>query len=452
MRYSPSRDPIPALQYSQELHPGTFAIPKRGCLILEADVGSRSSNGEEETKVSAPYGKLHGTPITPLKVRKKVTFQRVEIRQYERQPGDNPSVSRGVPIGLGWKVVKTESYRFDEFEGQIGVTRERRQKKQLLLSEEDRERLLHEEWGYSFKQLFEARVSSSDAKKRRIQTLTRSTNTRLAKFDESLSLASALIIDGLLRPSKQEVKKLWTETEARNILLEKMDPKRYGGRRKSDPNISSWNLTHSDKAMQQNFVDDQSGKEEISSSTTENSTTLRRNSSVPFFFHSSFRKHTEMDGKYNGSVVPNTVAGSPGPISNCSAEANDKTVQHGRQIRSKISRTVSSPSFTNFFKLKRVEAKTKGNEGPESSNRTPRRVEAKIKDSEVPESTNRISRSISSPSLMNFSKHKPKQPGCQDSLSSTQYGPTSTRKSMNANRSVGLVAIIEEEYPQSLTF
>jgi hypothetical protein len=367
-----------------------------------------------------------------LKFRKKVTFQRVEIRQYERQPGDNPSVSRGVPIGLGWKVVKTESYRFDEFEGQIGVTRERRQKKQLLLSEEARERLLHEEWGYSFKQLFEATVSSSDAKKRRIQTLTRSTNTRLAKFDESISLASALIIDKLIRPSKQEFKKLWTETEARNILLEKMDPMRYGGRRNSDPNISSWNLTHSDKARQQNVVDDQSKKEEISSSTTKNSTPMRRNSSVPFFFNSSFTRHSEMDEQYNGSVAPNTVAGSPEPNSNSSFKANDKTVEHGRQMRSKISRTVSSPSFTNFFKLKRVEAKIKGNE--------------------VPESSNRISRSTSSPSLMNFSKHKPKQLGCQDSLSSTQYGPTSTRKNMNATRSVGLVAIIEEEYPQSLTF
>lgn len=440
MRYSPSRDTIPVLQYSQELHPGTFAIPKRGCLILDADAGSRSNHGEEETKLSALDRKQHGTHITPLKVRKKVTFQRVEIRQYERQPGDNPSVSRGVPISLGWKVVKTESYRVDEFEGQIGITRERREKQQLLLSEEVRERLLHDEWGYSFKQLFEARVSSSDAKKRRIQTLTRNTNPRLVKFDERISLASNLIIDRLLRPSKQEFKKLWTETEARNILLEKKDPKRYGRRRKSDPDISSWNSKHLDKSIQQTVDDDQSNKEGISSTTTKNSTPLRRNSSVPFFFHSSFSRSTEIEVNPEVLVVPDTSVGSPKPPSNGLVKDNTETVENVSQMKSNkadvatqaMSRTTSSPSFTNFFKMKRADAKIEGHE--------------------VPASSNRISRSISTPSLSNFSKYKLKQPECQDFLSSSQYGLSSTRKNINASRSVVLLAIKEEEYPQSLTF
>lgn len=51
---------------------------------------------------------------------KSVRFGSCQIRSYNQVLGDNPSVSAGCPIQLGWKVVSTKSVPVDEFEALKG--------------------------------------------------------------------------------------------------------------------------------------------------------------------------------------------------------------------------------------------------------------------------------------------------------------------------------------------
>lgn len=47
---------------------------------------------------------------------KSVTFSKVAIRDYSICPGDNPSVSRGVPLSLDWGYDQAKSHDINDFE------------------------------------------------------------------------------------------------------------------------------------------------------------------------------------------------------------------------------------------------------------------------------------------------------------------------------------------------
>jgi len=47
---------------------------------------------------------------------RKITFDKVEVRNYSRDIGDNPSVSIGVPVTLDWGYDQEESIRLTEYE------------------------------------------------------------------------------------------------------------------------------------------------------------------------------------------------------------------------------------------------------------------------------------------------------------------------------------------------
>lgn len=53
---------------------------------------------------------------TEPSVKKSISFSTVEIREYNIVIGDNPSVSRGAPVGLGWKYVSSSPINVDEYE------------------------------------------------------------------------------------------------------------------------------------------------------------------------------------------------------------------------------------------------------------------------------------------------------------------------------------------------
>merc|ERR1712157_296310 len=72
-----------------------------------------------------------------------VSFQSVEIREYEVTIGDNPSCRKGVPIGLSWNYNPLDSIDIAEYETRKGGRR-RRSKKRLIVDEKKREIMLNE--------------------------------------------------------------------------------------------------------------------------------------------------------------------------------------------------------------------------------------------------------------------------------------------------------------------
>jgi hypothetical protein len=66
----------------------------------------------------------HANPESPLssttscQVVKKVTFSTLAIREYGIIPGDNPGVSCGCPLSIGWEYDDEFSFAIDEYEEQ----------------------------------------------------------------------------------------------------------------------------------------------------------------------------------------------------------------------------------------------------------------------------------------------------------------------------------------------
>mmetsp|Transcript_38959 Transcript_38959/g.71976 ORF Transcript_38959/g.71976 Transcript_38959/m.71976 type:complete len:252 (-) Transcript_38959:96-851(-) len=89
---------------------------------------------------------------TNEKTLQKITFSTVEIRGYKTILGDNPSVSSGPPLSIGWDVVSTVKVHVDVYET---CRPNRRQETLLAVSTMEREERLMRA-GYSRAALDEA--------------------------------------------------------------------------------------------------------------------------------------------------------------------------------------------------------------------------------------------------------------------------------------------------------
>ena len=72
-------------------------------------------------------------------VKRSVSFSTVQIHEHRMVLGDNPSVSRGLPVALDSKAIRTINRTIDEFEDE---SPHRRNKKELRLSNHHRQHLL----------------------------------------------------------------------------------------------------------------------------------------------------------------------------------------------------------------------------------------------------------------------------------------------------------------------
>ena len=82
----------------------------------------------------------------------RVSFDLVDLREYEVLPSDNPGGVAGPPLGLGWEIQAEHHMSLDEYEQ---ARPSRRDQKQLILPVSKRIEILRE-WGYSRKRIIQA--------------------------------------------------------------------------------------------------------------------------------------------------------------------------------------------------------------------------------------------------------------------------------------------------------
>jgi hypothetical protein len=87
--------------------------------------------------------------------RYTVRFKAIEIREYERIVGDNPSCSKGPPISIGWGYVTHTHCTLNDYEHL--VRGRRRTKKEFHLGADRRTHLLVHEWKCSEEEIRKAR-------------------------------------------------------------------------------------------------------------------------------------------------------------------------------------------------------------------------------------------------------------------------------------------------------
>ena len=119
----------------------------------------------------------------PQRKREKlVRFDRVEMREFDRTVGDNPSVTSGVPIGLDWRynpnplVKNLEDYESDRAP--------RRSKRELALDPTAREHMLLRDWGLTFRELNKVTIEADALRQQRYKSAVQ--NPILQKRDEIL--------------------------------------------------------------------------------------------------------------------------------------------------------------------------------------------------------------------------------------------------------------------------
>mmetsp|Transcript_15697 Transcript_15697/g.26596 ORF Transcript_15697/g.26596 Transcript_15697/m.26596 type:complete len:140 (-) Transcript_15697:47-466(-) len=78
--------------------------------------------------------------INVERLKKRVTFQSLHIREYSQILGDHPCCENGPPIALGWDHKPERSIAIDEYEASRATTR--KPKNELKLSFDDRRQIL----------------------------------------------------------------------------------------------------------------------------------------------------------------------------------------------------------------------------------------------------------------------------------------------------------------------
>jgi len=99
-----------------------------------------------------------------LDVMKRVCFDRVTIREYERAIGDSPAVSSGPPIGLDWGYYNAREYDVEVFENHIRLPGPRT-RRHFFLSPQKRFHMLLDEWGYSVQEICHAKDEAAEIRR-----------------------------------------------------------------------------------------------------------------------------------------------------------------------------------------------------------------------------------------------------------------------------------------------
>mmetsp|Transcript_25804 Transcript_25804/g.36789 ORF Transcript_25804/g.36789 Transcript_25804/m.36789 type:complete len:403 (-) Transcript_25804:138-1346(-) len=136
---------------------------------------------------------------------KAVTFSHVDLREYERVPGDNPCVRGGVPLSIGWRHVQHNPICLDNYESGKGHPRD---KIEMMVPASVRRSMLRDEFGASIHELNAAMKSVNISKRQRAHTIA-SEDTEV--FEEVLESAKRKFkrVVGKAVSSKKQAEELW---------------------------------------------------------------------------------------------------------------------------------------------------------------------------------------------------------------------------------------------------
>uniref|UniRef100_A0A7S2P2M0 Uncharacterized protein n=1 Tax=Leptocylindrus danicus TaxID=163516 RepID=A0A7S2P2M0_9STRA len=142
------------------------------------------------------------------KLQKSVSFTKLEIRQYELQLGDNPSVRKGPPISIGWDIINSSEHDLETYEGSRGL---RRSYEQLKINDADRKEMLKEA-GYSWNEVRSRMRQNNIIKRKRLNTAT--STTFVEKMSERYQSFKRCIKKVVFRKKRRE-ELLWKEMTLR---------------------------------------------------------------------------------------------------------------------------------------------------------------------------------------------------------------------------------------------
>lgn len=132
------------------------------------------SRSRRRAQLQKQKGDAHQLPSDEEQQKEdlSISFGKIQIRQYERIPGDNPSICFGVPLAIGWAFNEEGvPISVEEYESQRSS--EPKKRDEMYVSLRERERILTEDWGINRSAVRAAERSVSLASKQRRETSAR---------------------------------------------------------------------------------------------------------------------------------------------------------------------------------------------------------------------------------------------------------------------------------------
>jgi hypothetical protein len=147
-----------------------------------------------------------------------VRFDRVETREFDRTISDNPSVSRGIPIGLDWNYnPDTDIQDLEDYEDNRAP---RRLREQLALTPSAREYMLLRVWGVTFRELHQINQENDCIRQERWESATQTTQqARVEELLETTKRRVGRVMTGTSKKKQQE--RLWKNAQ---VGREPIDP------------------------------------------------------------------------------------------------------------------------------------------------------------------------------------------------------------------------------------
>ena len=151
--------------------------------------------------------------------RGNVKFSHMDLREYERVPGDNPCVRAGVPLAIGWKHVQHDPICLDDYESGKGPPRD---KIEMMVPASVRRSMLRDEFGASRHDLNAAMKSANISKRQRARTPASEKTEVFQEFLESAKRKFKRVV-GKAVSSKKQAEELWEASHdaVMNEYLEK---------------------------------------------------------------------------------------------------------------------------------------------------------------------------------------------------------------------------------------
>jgi len=156
-------------------------------------------------------------PLSPTKIKQRVSFGEVCVRIYEPALGDNPFVTSGAPITIGWKFNQCNGIHLDSYETSRGLIRPA---KELRLSAYERLRILIDQANVSLRDIKDAELRARKEREVLVKTMSKRSQ-HIQKLEEITESALRRIKRATkLTSKKREENRLWEK--AHKVALRKL--------------------------------------------------------------------------------------------------------------------------------------------------------------------------------------------------------------------------------------